>query len=137
VLPWKRNKQPKFSILKKFDLTPNIATTISHLYQKLHQACPDWHGLFFSGPVDQSAVQIIEKGADIYVNRSGMMVTGFIRHCRREGLSSSPGVTLVFFSSPTSTHPKSYQVRTYSEFNFSSGKQCFPGKGTNNQNFQS
>ena len=51
----------------------------------------------FSGSVDQSAVQIIEKGADIYVNCSGMMVTGFIHHCRREGLSSSPGVTLVFF----------------------------------------
>ena len=53
---------------------------------------------FSSGSVGQSAVGIIEKGADIYVNLSGMMVTGFIHHCKREGLSSNPGVTLVFFS---------------------------------------
>jgi hypothetical protein len=51
----------------------------------------------FSGSVDQFAVQIIEKGADIYVNLGGMMVTGFIHHCKQEGLSSNPGVTLVFF----------------------------------------
>jgi hypothetical protein len=54
---------------------------------------------FFSGSVDQSAVQIIDKGADIYVNIGGMMVTGFIHHCKREGLSSNPGVTPVFFFS--------------------------------------
>ena len=83
--------------MKNFDLTPNIATTISHLYQKQHEACPDWHGFFSSGSVGQSAVGIIEKGADIYVNRGGMMVTGFILHCKREGLSSNPGVTMVFF----------------------------------------
>jgi hypothetical protein len=97
VLPWKRNEQPKFSILKNFDLTPNIASTNSHLYQKLHQACPGCHGFSFSCSVDQSGVGIIEKGADIYVNRGGMMVTGFTLHCKREGLSSNPGVTLVFF----------------------------------------
>jgi hypothetical protein len=47
--------------------------------------------------VDQSAVVIMGKGADIYVYRSGMMVTGFIHHCKPEGLSSNPGVTQVFF----------------------------------------
>jgi hypothetical protein len=52
---------------------------------------------FFPGSVNQSAVGIIEKGADTYVNRGGMMVIGFIHHCKREGLSSNPGLTLVFF----------------------------------------
>jgi hypothetical protein len=28
------------------------------------------------------------------------MVTGFIHHCKREGLGSNPGVTLIFFFSP-------------------------------------
>ena len=55
---------------------------------------------FFLGSVDQSAVVIMGKGADIYVYRSGMMVTGFIHHCKPEGLSSNPGVTLVFFFPP-------------------------------------
>jgi hypothetical protein len=69
------------------------------------QACPAsilsrWAWIFFSGSVDQSAVGIIDMGADIYVNLGGTMVTGFIHHCVREGLSSNPGVPLVFFSSP-------------------------------------
>ena len=51
----------------------------------------------FSASVDQSAVGIHDMGADIYVNIGGMMVTGFIHHCKREGLSSNPGVTPVFF----------------------------------------
>ena len=53
---------------------------------------------FFSGSVDQCAVGMIEKGAGIHVNPGGMMVTWFGYHCKREGLSSNPGVTLVFFS---------------------------------------
>jgi hypothetical protein len=44
---------------------------------KLVQICMD----FFSGSVDQCAVQMIEKGACIYVNLGGMMVTGFGYHC--------------------------------------------------------
>ncbi len=54
--------------------------------------------------MEQSAVGIIEKGADMYVNRGGMMVTGFIHHCKQEGLSSNPGVTLVFFFSAQHPH---------------------------------
>jgi hypothetical protein len=37
---------------------------------------------YFSGSVDQSAVQMIEKRADIYVNLGGMMVTGFGHDCK-------------------------------------------------------
>jgi hypothetical protein len=52
--------------------------------------------VFFSGSVDQCAVGMIEKGAGIHVNPGGMMVTWFGYHCKREGLSSNPGVTLFF-----------------------------------------
>ena len=40
---------------------------------------------------------MIEKGAGIHVNLGGMMVTWFGYHCKREGLSSNPGVTINFF----------------------------------------
>jgi hypothetical protein len=82
---------------KSLKIHPNSVCEIKPVR---HQAYPDyWHG-FFSGSVDQSAVGIIEGGADIYVNLGGMMVTGFIHHCKPEGLSSNPGVTLVFFFQP-------------------------------------
>jgi hypothetical protein len=68
------------------------------VYQKLHPACPDWHGFFFSGSVDQCAVVMIEKWSGIYVNLGGMMVTGFGYHCEQDSLSSNPGVILVTFS---------------------------------------
>ena len=83
-----------------FKVTFTRKLNIFTLYQILHQACSDWHGFFSSGSVDQSAVQIIEKRADIYVNLGDMMVTGFIHHCKQEGLSSNPGVTWFFFFSP-------------------------------------
>jgi hypothetical protein len=52
---------------------------------------------FSSGSVVQCAVRMIEKGAGVYVNLGGMMVTGFGYHCKQEGLGSNPGMTLFFF----------------------------------------
>jgi hypothetical protein len=72
---------------------PHILT----VYQKLHQACQDWHEFFLLGSVDQCAVGMIEKRADIHVNPGGKMVTLFGYHCKQEGLGSNPGVTVNFF----------------------------------------
>ena len=86
---WPKFKPGYFEI--GFTRKPHILT----VYQKLHQACPDWHG-FFSGSVDQCAVEMIEKRAGIHVNPGGMMVNLFDYHCKREDLSSNPGVPFFF-----------------------------------------
>jgi hypothetical protein len=70
----------------------------------LHQAYSDWHGCFFQVHADQCAVEMIEKGAGIYVNLTGMMVTGFGYHYKQEGLSSNPVVTPDFFVEYSSLH---------------------------------